>query len=227
MHRPCSRIRLLAMIWLATIVGCASDGSCRAFQARCPNEARTVCSTRSAGMTPIEVMRLIHGLPPWPRECRDYTQGEWSQLLVAANRLQCVDPAVLEIAFRDYIIHFATSFEAEDGMLGEWSKVFVLLRVMFVEPEDTTGRERSEKTYGGFATVKEGTSSEPPGRIIEWDNEVPTLNACRLGYGGPPYDAVAEFRTFLQHRRMRSLQSSISSLELSGQQLGQGNREGT
>ncbi len=160
---------------------------------------------------------MIHDLPPWPNECRDFTRVEWRVLLVTAECLQSVDPTVLEIAFKLYIDHFTTSFRVEDDVLGEWSKVFILLRVMFEEQGPATSQAGpTGEAYDGFLSVKRGALGElpgRPGRIIQWKDGEPTLNACRVGYTGHPYPAEREFRLFLEQRRKRFLGNSIRILE--------------
>jgi hypothetical protein len=163
------------------------------------------------------INRRIARIKPCPviSDREDYGEDAWSYLIGLAHDLQRVHPIALEDAFQDYCIHYRTAFEEGTDMDAEWSKVLLLLRVMFVLPgnEDASVYARKGWPGHGFTFGRRDTYAGVPVTLatpIDWTKGRPRIYAGRAGYFGGPYEGDAEYRYFLEHFEYRNLEALLA-----------------
>lgn len=159
-----------------------------------------------------ELMRYLHQVKPCPEASDPSPYGEeaWSRLIRVARLFQQADPTMVEIALQSYVTHYATSFKEEDDFIAEWSKPFLVLRVMFDLPEDdgVDGYISQGWVTGGFCFAGRPDFAAVPVTLampLQWDEGPPAITAGIAAYNGPDYPAGREYRFFLDHFRLRDL----------------------
>jgi hypothetical protein len=159
-----------------------------------------------------DVMRRIAKIKPCPAvsDSEDYGEDAWSYLITLAHDFQRIHPILLEAAFRDYCIHYQTAFEEGVDSLAEWSKVLLLLRIMFVLPENETTNDWPPH---GFGFAEKGNYTGVPTTLatpIRWTDGKPSMYAALSTYSGPPYDGGEEYRFLVEHFEYRDLRASLA-----------------
>jgi hypothetical protein len=160
-------------------------------------------------ITNKDMMAMIHALAAWPESMggRDLTDSEWREYIDVAALIQQQDSEVVAKVLHDYIVHFETSFDETVDYTLEWSKVMLLLRVMFALPEEPRPDLPAPGSWAG-QVVREGPpSSRSFSFPVHWNGKRPELVAFMAGYNGPPYEAEREYRDFLKQFRFRDLGS--------------------
>lgn len=82
-----------------------------------------------------KICQRIYALKAWPEDVTEYTPKDWQQVIKLARILQRTGPVSVETALEIYVAHFDTAFEEGVEADTEWSKPYLLLRVMFELPE--------------------------------------------------------------------------------------------
>jgi hypothetical protein len=189
--------------------GCRSAG----VQSRTP-EIST--ATQRQPLSRSEIMRLISTTKPYPAvlDCEPYGHDNWSRAISLAYMLQQAPPNVVSLAFRDYVVHTATAYdESTDSML-EWSKIHLLLRVMFELPDDENVERYWEMGWrnGGFGFADlYSLAALPltPATPVQWKNDYPELAGGIANYFGADYRAADEYEFFLQRFPFRDLKNLV------------------
>lgn len=145
------------------------------------------------GMSESEILSAITQIDPWSGN--KYTEESWKRLLAAAEGIRDSDPEAVERAIAKFIKKTAR----RDDNVQQWSKVFLLLRVMFELPEDAP--QSDAKFFGGWLIPNRVQKVEGSVNLawpIEWNNGDPRLVAPYSGYQGTGYLAQFEYAYYLK-----------------------------
>ena len=149
-------------------------------------------------MNEQEIMDAIGAIAPWDTE----NYREWDLLIRTAKELQRCDPIVVQKAIKEFI---AKSMWCDDSDQ-QWSKIFLLLRVMFDLPEAVSPQKAC--FFGGWMIPWRASEVEGNANLawpMRWRSGKPELVACFTGYKGPPYQAEEEYRYYLESYPFRVL----------------------
>ncbi len=187
--------------------------------------ARDCVSTRPAETgrtwTESDIKARLEKLPSWPNEVRDFTPEEWLEIITLAQALQRASPDTVRTAMKEYVDHSLTGHLSQREPTAEWSKLFILLRVLFAVPSAPyDGHKRSIGPIGGgFMFGYEAVSDEEYQRLsslasapILWTKQGPRLFACLAGYNGAPYDVDFEWSRYREHYGYRNLDETLRIL---------------
>ena len=185
----------------------------------------TTCSTTQADrqQTPLtgeQIKSALTGLPAWPNDQRDFSTREWLQILVFARELQKTDPEIVLKALSEYVRQYCLPYNGPASPVDEWSKVYILLRVIFDVPSEHYDEHKHTLppvSGGGFmeayASKREADRvSEVLSKPLLWTKEGPRLLSRQGGYSGAPYRVDYEWSMFHAHYRYRELDGAINSL---------------
>jgi len=207
----------MLVVLLPAILGCAASRASAPVLAAAP-------PTRTENRQPFLTIDQIRGglgdLPVWPFAQRDFSPREWLRIVEFAYRLQQTDADTVLAALREYV--HVPNDEDPGKHVGEWSKVYILLRVLFDVPSDRydkrkhalpllsgggfTPAYRSRREYSRLCTVLS--------RPVLWTEEGPHLFSSLAGYSGPPYDVDYEWSRYQGHYRYRDLEGVLRMLRV-------------
>ena len=131
-----------------------------------------------------------------------YSDRGWSRLRVTALMLQRTDKGTVEDAIEEFVRETAH----RSDYLEQWSKVFLLLRVMFALPEAAPPSDA--RIFGGWLAPYRGAGTSAKVNLawpIQWNNQRPRLVARYSGYEGAAYLAWLEYSYFLNKYKFRDL----------------------
>jgi hypothetical protein len=137
-------------------------------------------------------------LAPWT-QADDLSSAEWDRYLSVAGEVARADPADVEPALAEFLGERSGFEAAEDE-----TRLFLLLRVVFDLPEQAPESER--RSFKGWVNWP---PPDADGNVslswpITWDAGRPTLVAPYEGSEGRPYNAVGEYRHFLERFPFRA-----------------------
>jgi len=87
-------------------------------------------------MSTARIVRMIGQLPTWPSKAPRLTKKDWLRFLRAAQELQQADPWVFREACVEYVRRSEEHAEGCGCILEDYSRLFLLLRVMFDVPSE-------------------------------------------------------------------------------------------
>ena len=175
----------------------------------------------SLSWTASDIKARLGKLPPWPNEVRDFAPGEWLEIVTLAQALQQTAPETVRLAMKEYVDEALTGRPGEREPTAEWSKLFILLRVLFAVPSAPYDGHKSSigPIGGGFMFGYEAVSDEEYERLsslasapIIWTKQGPRLFACLAGYNGKPYDVDYEWLQYRKHYGYRNLDETLRIL---------------
>lgn len=204
------------LVVFCTCASCRTAGENERCSPREPYDAPCL----SAAMDVDEIQRRIERLPEWPHRWRTpiLDEDEWLRIVELAQQLQRQPVDKVRRALVEYI----SSTDSIPFAPTKWSKVFLLLRVMFDLPDEAYDKRKPERPQiagGGFGSAYRGLSAREIKKRgmrlswpISWRDGIPQLE-CRLGgYNGSPYDVDAEFSLLLKHYGFRDLHAVAEAL---------------
>lgn len=178
-----------------------------------PSGANGKASVVLAPLSSEQIAELVRSLPKWPEIEDAYSPEERNRVIRTAVRLQQQDSLTVE----DGMKLFAMESEDSPDCVDEWSKAFVLLRVMFEVPASLPDgfyreiEESGEPPGTGFAstptTSPEFESASDP---VMWTGRDFVLTSRMAGFSGPSYRPDIEYRFFAKHLRYRQLPHSAA-----------------
>lgn len=143
-------------------------------------------------MNENEIITKILKLSPW--STRHYKKEAWDRMIKTAKLLQETSPGIVKKALEQFIRR--TMWEDDSDQ--QWSKVFLLLRVMFLLPE---AEDPSHACFfGGWVIpwrVSKIESEVNLGWPVLWEGNTPKLVSEFNGYKGPPYRGEDEYMYYL------------------------------
>ena len=154
---------------------------------------------RGQGLVLSTLTAGLRSLAPWSAE-GDLPPDEWERYIAIAAQVQRAEPAEVQAAFEEFLGERSGLEAARDE-----TRLFLLQRVVFDLPEKAPESER--RPFKGW------TNWPPPdadGNVsiawpITWSDGRPALVAPHEGSEGRPYNAVSEYRHFLEHYEFRAL----------------------
>ncbi len=209
--------RGMALVCLPAVLGCASGEHAVRVPTAVP---ATQPDSQPSSLTMDEIKAGLEDLPVWPYAQRDFTPREWVQIVEFAYRLQHTDPDTVLTALREYTQ--VPGAEAPGNYVGKWSKVYILLRVLFDVPSERYNKHKHALppiTGGGFMPAfrsrracdrLESVLSRP----ILWTKRGPRLFSSYVGYNGKPYNVEWEWLQYREHYRYRSLDDALKLLRI-------------
>jgi hypothetical protein len=199
----------MLLVFIPAVLGCAA--------AKHPSHAPTT----APAIHPLsldEIKAGLKDLPVWPYELRDFFPGEWLQIVEFARQLQYTNPDTVLTALREYTR--APHDVAPGNEVAAWSKVYILLRVLFDVPSERYDERKHTLppiTGGGFwpafRSRRECERYESVlSRPILWTKRGPRLFSNIVGYNGKPYDVDREWLPYQDHYKYRNLDGIVRTL---------------
>ncbi|NUQ47446.1 MAG: hypothetical protein HUU22_15580 [Phycisphaerae bacterium] len=152
----------------------------------------------------LGVCRLVASLPPIPpaNNDEDIDFNRWTHVIAIARVIQRLEPGEVEYALNRFCIHAETAYEREADGVYEWSKVYLLNRVLFNFNDRLPPPADGPATFStGFTLthIRGQPSCEDLECPIVWNEGRPELGARLLAFNGGPYRGGDEF-AFLRRR---------------------------
>ncbi len=145
------------------------------------------CCMPNLKVSEDQLVERFKALAPWSPE-GDFGEAEWGSYLDAARVVQEADPATVEAALIRFLAGAGDEADADE------SKVFILMRVVFDLPEQSSAESR--RSFKGWSnwpepdTARQVSLSWP----VSWRSGNPSLEAPYAGSMGLPYAASQEYR---------------------------------
>jgi hypothetical protein len=181
---------------------CASFGGCVA----------SVSQDGSTTLTEKKLQTLADSIVGWSQVgSSNISSTQWSNLVAVAKVIQTSDPKSVERALHLYQLGGEAETNFDDSLrLADDSKLFLLMRVVFVLPESVP--EHDFHFFGGWigsSGLYNSDGSMNQSWPIKWDNAHPKLMAVYGGIQGinARYDASAEYAFFRKKYFIRDLSS--------------------
>lgn len=177
----------------------------------------TQADRHEASLTVEQIKTALTDLPAWPAERRDFSPREWLRILVFARDLQKTDPEIVLKALTEYVRQYYLPYDGPASPVEEWSKVYVLLRVIFNVPSESYDERKHTLppvSGGGFVEAYASkraadNASELLSKPLLWTAKGPRLLSKRAGYSGAPYRVGYEWSQFQAHYPYRELDAVV------------------
>jgi hypothetical protein len=154
---------------------------------------------RGQGLVLSTLTDGFRALAAWPAE-GDLPPEEWERYIATAAEFQRAEPTEIEAALDEFLRERSGLEAARDE-----TRLFLLQRVVFDLPEKAPESER--RPFKGWTNWP---APDADGNVsiawpITWRDGRPALVAPYEGSEGRPYNAVGEYRHFLEHYPLRAL----------------------
>jgi hypothetical protein len=207
-------LRMLPVLVVA-ILGCAASQPSTPVPEVAPG---TQAEHHRSPLTINEINAGLKDLPVWPYAQRDFSPREWLQIVEFASRLQGTDADTVLGVLRNYV-HVGENQDAGKHV-GEWSKVYILLRVLFDVPSERYDEHKHSLppiSGGGFMPAYRSRREcerldSVLSRPILWTKQGPRLFSSLVGYNGKPYNVDYEWSGYRTHYKHRNLDETLKVL---------------
>jgi hypothetical protein len=189
---------------------------------RSKSEGGNVQTRPAVSMTKAEMVQMIGQLPSWPSKEPRLTRQDWLRLLRAAEELQQADIWTFREACIEYARRSEELSEGKPSVLEDYSRVFLLLRVMFdlpSEPYDPATHPVAGPPIDWFGDLYENIPDEQILFLasllsypIIWTREGPEIIGWLATMNGPPYDPAKDLDLLQANYRFRNLRPIIDAL---------------
>lgn len=157
---------------------------------------------KKVDMRPSTLLEDYDSLKPWPADT-SFSSKDWENYIRVARRVQSTEPNEIKKS----IYSFLTSQGIPDDTIEEnYTKIFLLLRVVFDLPEDAP--EETLRSFVGWSNWSEAVIGEKRINLswpISWAWPKPKLVSGCFGREGVPYFAVEEYEYLLNTFPYRKL----------------------